>query len=702
MGLAWFAGAWAERHEIESRTAALQSALRMQVAALRGLAGQYVALPPVVAHQPEVRALLAAPQDAALRGRVNGYFEDVARRTGAAAIYVMDVHGTTLAASNWRTPESFIDQNYSQRPYFTLARNGGTGLFYGVGMTTGKPGLFIAEPIAEASRDGERVDGVVAVKVTFDSLAASWAGAPEPLLLRDAHGIGFLSSYGEWLYHLTRPLAPDEDVWLRSSEAYGHGMHAAALQWSREIELRTGAYRVRTQVAGQSRRYLALDERLPEYGWTMTVMTDWSEVLQARNQARAIAALSTALLLLAGLYWRLRERRFAEQRQTRQELERRVDDRTRELSQAHAFRHAMGESLVVGMRARDLEGRIIYVNRALCRMTGYAPDELLGQRPPYPYWHPDDLDKHWEDSNASLDGRAAPDGFESRIRHKDGHDVVTRVYTAPLIEADGVQRGWMSSVIDITDQKRSEERQRAQEAQLQRAVRLAGLGEMASTLAHELNQPLMALSNFATAARALAPQGRSQTQAEELLASSLAGVEQQALRASEIVKRIRSMVRSGRGVSEEFSAADLLATVLDWLRPEIAARQARVEHAPLDALPPLCADRVLAEQLLLNLLLNALQALEGQPRERRRIDVTAGLDAGRMAWTIADHGPGIAATHAEQLFSPFFTTKATGLGLGLKVCRSIVESHGGVLEWRERAGGGAVFTFSLPLARPAP
>ena len=156
----------------------------------------------------------------------------------------------------------------------------------------------------------------------------------------------------------------------------------------------------------------------------------------------------------------------------------------------------MEDSLLVGMRARDLEGRIVYVNPALCEMLGYTAEELVGRMPPYPYWHPEDLDKHWRDNEAVVTGKAALNGFESRVRHRDGHDVYTMVYTAPLLDASGKQSGWMSSVVDISAQKQAEERQRSQQAQLQKATRLLSLGEMASTLAHELNQPLMALSQL--------------------------------------------------------------------------------------------------------------------------------------------------------------------------------------------------------------
>ncbi|MEK8046298.1 ATP-binding protein [Ideonella margarita] len=691
VALAGLAGAWAERRATAERRAVLQSALETHAQWLRGVTGQYAALPTVVGQQADVVALLKQPESLDHRQRINRYLEAISLKAGSTALYVMDRQGQTLAASNWRTADSFVGQVYARRPYFVEALAGHTGLFYGIGLTTSKPGLFIAEPIV----DGGRVVGVVAVKVALDALAASWARSPEPVVLRDQRGVTFLASHPEWRYRSTRPLTSLEQTWLADSQAYGAQLPLPVLPWHTVPGLHTGDQLLDMQVQGTTTRYLALDLPLPDYGWTLTAMSEHAGIVQAREQAWATTALLLALLTTGTLYWRLRERRYAEQQQARVDLEQRVADRTRELQEAHAFRHAMEESLLVGMRARDLDGRIIYVNRALCRITGFDADELLGCLPPYPYWHPSDMERHWSESKATLSGQAEPTGFESRLRHKHGHDVITMIYTAPLIDANGVQRGWMSSVVDITAQRQTEATQRAQEVQLQRAARLAGLGEMASTLAHELNQPLMAMSNFAAAATALAQSGP-----QEMLLASLHDIQEQAHRASDIVRRIRGLVRPGRHPRETLQIADVLQRVLHWLQPELQARPARViSHWP-DDLPGVSADRVLIEQVLMNLLLNALQALEGLPTERRLIELSGEVQAdGHLHVRVADRGPGVRPEHAPHLFDAFFTTRHDGLGLGLNICRSIIESHGGALVWQAREGGGAVFEFNLPLQR---
>jgi PAS domain S-box-containing protein len=324
-------------------------------------------------------------------------------------------------------------------------------------------------------------------------------------------------------------------------------------------------------------------------------------------------------------------------------------------------------------------------------MVGYSAEELLGCRPPYPYWHPDDLEKQARESEAALQGRAAPHGFESRIRHKDGHDVITMVYTAPLVDAQGLHCGWMSSVVDITAQKQAEARQREQELRLQRSARLATVGEMASTLAHELNQPLMALSNFAVAAQALAARGSS-----DMLAGALDEIVGQSKRASEIVKRVRSLINPQRALYESVTVASVIAHAEALVRPELQRDGVRLLVSMGDAGASVRGDRVLLEQVLVNLIHNAVHAVQDLRAQRRCIELGSAREGQGVRITVADHGPGIPAERLDQVFAPFYTSKPDGLGLGLSICRTIVEAHGGAITVDNRTGGGAAFSFTLP------
>ena len=688
LALIFAAGWFAEQRELQAKMEALHQATAAHVLGLRGLVEKHDFLPHAAARHPDVQHLLQAPHDAALQSRVNAYFADLQTTTGATALFLIDRAGLTIASSNWNLPSSFVGESYRQRPYFEDAVAGRRGLFYGLGLTTGQAGLFIAEPV----RTGNDVIGVMVVKISLDPLEQTWRHGANPVVLRDSRGVVFLSGVPEWLFQSVGPVSALDAAWIADHGQYGTRRRFDVLPWTIRVRDDVPGFVLRTSAGGRARDYLALDTPLPGLGWTLTVTEDMREVREARRLALALGTLAVALLLLGVLYWRLRERRYAEQQSARLELEHRVEERTRDLQQEYAFRKAMEDSLLVGMRARDPEGKIIYVNPAFCAMVGYSPGELLGCRPPYPYWHPDDLEKHERDSDDALLGRAAPHGFESRIRHKDGHDVLTMVYTAPLIDADGVHRGWMSSIVDITAQKQAEARQRDQELRLQRSARLASAGEMASTLAHELNQPLMALSNFAIASRALAARGDA-----AMLTGALDDIVEQSRRASEIVKRVRAMINPQRADYATLVLGAVIDHVEALLRPELNGQGMLLRVMLEEPAVKVRGDQVLLEQVLVNLIHNAAQAMHDQPRHRRRIVLATCRVAQGVRIAVSDQGPGIPPDQLDQIFAPFFTTKRDGLGLGLNICRTIVEAHGGSMTVANDAEGGATFSFILPI-----
>ncbi len=684
------AGEWAARRETETLADAMRRSIEVHVLGLRGAAQRYSYLPATVAQQPEVLAALLHPTDPARLARANRYLEDISRRAGADALYLMNADGLTLAASNWNDPQSFVGHNYANRPYFIDARAGRSGLFYGVGQTTGVPGLFMSAPL----RVEGQVLGVVAVKVSLGSIAAAWAAARDPIVVTDARGIVVLGSVPGWAYRATRPLSADDEAFLCRHQQYGPCGSVRPLAWQAEPTPGEAGYTLRAAIDGRPRQWLALDEALPDLGWTLTALADTGAVRDARRVAWALAALAIAAAVLAGLYAQLRERRLRELRSAGAELESRVAARTGELQEAHAFRQAMEDSLLVGMRARDLDGRIIYANRAFCRMLGLHEDEVVGAMPPYRFWHPEEIERQWQLHKAALSGQAPLSGTEHRFRHSDGHDVWAMVYTAALIDGQGRHTGWMSSVVDITAAKRADERQRLQNEQLQHAARLASVGEMASTLAHELNQPLMAMSNYAGAARSFAAQHQG-----EALAECLDGLQAQARRARDILQRLREMVRKRSTVFAPVALNEVVHNVLALMQPELRRHAVRVSTRLEATLPPVHADRILIEQVLVNLLLNALQALDGVPAAQRIVEVETGRSGERVRLSVADHGTGVPQSAAGQLFESFFTTKPDGLGLGLNICRSIVESHGGQIDFAPRGGGGAVFSVELPACR---
>jgi len=667
------AGWWGEQREKARTVDILGRDLEVHVLALRGAAGHYNYLPFTAAQHP---LIVAALRDPTRVQATNAYLEEVNRRAGSVVLYLIDSSGKTIASSNWNTPQSFVGQDYANRPYFIDALRGQSGRFYGVGLTTGEPGYFISAPV----REDDRIVGVVAVKVDLRTIQEAWGKAGSLVVLLDERGVIFLGSVRELLYRPTRELGAEEKGWLIKHAVYGPNAELRPLRW--EHVALPGGFLLRTTAAGRDRDYLAVSETLPELGWTLVVTADYTTVTQARNRWWLIAGLSLAALMLLARLVQLQRRQFVD-------MERMVRLRTRDLKEAHAFRKAMEDSLLVGMRARDLDGQIIYVNQALCDITGYSAEELIGGLPPYPYWHPEDMEKHWRDNAAVLSGKAALTGFESRIRHKDGRDVYTMVYTAPLIDADGRRTGWMSSVVDITAQKQEQALRQRQEEHLRHVQRRALMDEMASTLAHEINQPMMAIGASASSAKLFLEQGNAQ-----MLRQSLDTIEVQKNRASQIVQKIREHVRRKTRGTELCEVNLLVGDVLEFLAPEIKRRRARTQTEFREPLPPVLGDRVLLEQVIVNLSLNALQAMADSGERRMTWSTT--IEDGYVKVSVADTGPGIAPAIQEELFKHFVTTKEDGLGVGLSICRTIVEGHGGRITFTNLQQGGARFSFFLP------
>ncbi|MBL8484480.1 MAG: PAS domain S-box protein, partial [Rhodocyclaceae bacterium] len=212
----------------------------------------------------------------------------------------------------------------------------------------------------------------------------------------------------------------------------------------------------------------------------------------------------------------------------------------RALRDEYAFRKAMEDSLHTGLRARDLDGRITYVNPAFCRMVGWSAEELVGCAPPMPYWPTEHLDALREANDRLLSAKGASAGVELKFMRRNGERFDVLIYETPLIDAQGQHCGWMGSMVDITERRRAEEFARAQQERLQFTARLVTMGEMASTLAHELNQPLAAISSYSTGCLNRAEQGLLKP---EELREALSKLSAQARRAGQIIRRVHDFVR---------------------------------------------------------------------------------------------------------------------------------------------------------------
>ena len=388
----------------------------------------------------------------------------------------------------------------------------------------------------------------------------------------------------------------------------------------------------------------------------------------------------------------------------------------RDLGDALAFRKAMEDSLITGLRARDLQGRISYVNPAFCAMVGFSSEELLGLDIA-PYWPPELAQEYRQRQGRRLSGAipTAREGHESVFMRKDGTRFPVLIFEAPLINAQGQHTGWMSAFIDISEQRRIEEISRASQERLQATARLATVGEMASLLSHELTQPLMAIASYASGSLHLL-EGPGNTpvaqltgeQAREQLQELVAVMRKigfQADRAGRVIKSVRDFVRRRDQSREAVFPQELLDAVLPLVRMQARKLGVDVETYVAPGLPPVWCDVTMVEQVLLNLTRNGMQAMEAAQIVERRLEVRiqapeAGQPADRLVFSVSDWGMGIPDEVADQLFGAFFTTRPEGMGLGLSLCRTVVEQHGGQLQHRQHQPRGTVFTFTLPVAVP--
>lgn len=361
-----------------------------------------------------------------------------------------------------------------------------------------------------------------------------------------------------------------------------------------------------------------------------------------------------------------------------------------------AFRKAMEDSVHTGLRARNLEGMITYVNPAFCRMVGWPAEELVGRMPPMPYWAEEYLDETRHMHAKVLAGEAPSEGFEIKFKRRNGEIFDALILEAPLIDHQGRHTGWMGSVVDITERKRAEDLARQQEERLQASARLITMGEMASSLAHELNQPLSAISSYTAGCRNLIATAASQDEID----GALAKCQEQAQRAGRIIRRIYEFVRRHEPKTESCDIETLFSDLLVLIEADARRQKIRIVRAIAPDLPTLQADQILLGQAILNLMKNGIEAMRQTEESARQLMVGAKVTDARVLISIADRGCGITAETAAHLFEPFYTTKTEGLGVGLNICRSVVEAHHGRLWFKAAPDGGSIFHIDLPLTHP--
>ena len=555
-----------ERHLSAQRLDAFALSLEATLA-------RHESLPSLLALDPSLAALLRDPGNPQRIAAANAYLEAAQQGAAVAVTFLIDAQGKTLAASNWRLPRSFVGHNYGFRPYFRDALKDGLGRFYGVGVTTGEPGYFLAAPV----REHGKALGVIVLKVGLEAMEQALAGAGDTLLLTDADGVVFLSSDRQLRYRTLAPLA--EAVTARLAETRQYGNQAIAPLAAQAISTAPNQP-LSIALPGEAARERLIHTRpVGNLGWQVVQLGDPREARAAALGAGSAVAFAAAFILGLAAHFRQRAHRREELRRVYAELENRIAERTADLTEQIAA----------------LES-----TKAILRETRDA----------------------------------------------------------------AVQAG-----------------------------KLATLGQMSAGISHELNQPLAALQTFADNAGALLARGRY-----EEVAQNLQMISELVERTGRIVRQLKTFARKEAPTPQPVTVASAIEHALMIVEPRRRETAARIAVALVADSLLLVAEAGRLEQVLVNLLRNGLDAMAGQPEAL--LEVGARRDGDKVAIEVRDHGPGLPDEVRHHLFEPFYTTKPAGegLGLGLAISLTIVESYGGTLSAHNAPDGGAVFMLTLPAA----
>jgi PAS domain S-box-containing protein len=349
------------------------------------------------------------------------------------------------------------------------------------------------------------------------------------------------------------------------------------------------------------------------------------------------------------------------------------------------------DSNIIGMFMWYADGRIIDANEAYLRIIGYDRGDLTAGRLNWrdltpPEWHEAD-DRRAAQLEAS--GTAQP--YEKEYLRKDGTRVPVLVGAAVYEGRSGEGVGF---VLDLTDRKRAERAYSQAQMELAHANRVATMGQLSASIAHEISQPIGAALSYANAASHwLAAQPPNL----EEVRRDLGFIVESGVRASEVIDRIRALVKKAPPRKDKVDINEAILEVVALTQNEMANNSISVRTPLADALPAIQGDRVQLQQVILNLLINAIEAMSGtSERPRELLISTAKTDPEGVLVAVRDSGPGLAPESIERLFESFYTTKPAGLGMGLSICRSIIEAHHGRLWATSNTPRGAVFQFTLP------
>ena len=347
--------------------------------------------------------------------------------------------------------------------------------------------------------------------------------------------------------------------------------------------------------------------------------------------------------------------------------------------------------------SKTLDGVITSWNSAASRMFGHTAEEAIGANISL-LIPPERLAEEADIIRQMKAGRSI-DHYETVRRHKDGREILVSLSVSPIRDRAGKIVGASKIARDITEQRRSEARLQTLHAELAHVTRLSAMGQMSAAIAHELNQPLTAINNYISASQRMLDGAPPSTTRIEGAREAMEKAAAQTMRAGMIIKRLREFVEKREMVRHQ---EDLRRIVQESVA--LALVSASDNNVNMDADLPsepllVMVDRIQIQQVLFNLIRNSIEAMAGS--SARRMKISAGGASGGRAWLLLeDSGPGFSPDVSAKLFQPFVTTKEKGMGIGLSICRAIIEGHDGTIGVAPGTLGGAAFRLELPLAAP--
>jgi two-component system C4-dicarboxylate transport sensor histidine kinase DctB len=565
---------WLWQYSYQQLTSSSQQQLELFSSHLESQLDRFAYIPQLLSRQSLMVDALQTPHNSALREIINRHLDSTNKIIGASDTYLLDVKGTTIAASNWLLEPSFVGRNFSFRPYFQQAMRGKQGNYFAIGSTSSKRGYYYSFPVRYA---GE-VIGVVVVKMDISLIEKDWSGKPQHFLVTDPNGVVFISTQGTWLFHSLGVLSDVTKNNIKLGRRY-LGKHIEELPFDGDFEKSPSL--IRGSLNEKSPKdYLALTKKHVKTGWNLRVFAPTKSIIYS----------IVILLLLLTLFFILL----------------------------------------------------------------YFILVLIGQR------------QTRSDEKERLQATA---------KHQLEFQVMQR--TSALHA-------------EINERHKAELALKNTQKELIQAAKLAVLGQLSASISHELNNPLAAIRSYAD--NALVFLERSKL---DKVASNLARITHLTERMATISAQLKAFARKSDGVMTVIALQPVLLASFELVKPQLKSSQVTLQlHLPSDTIL-VKAEPIQLEQILVNLLSNAIQAM--QDSKLKNISVTLSVSQQDALVEVVDTGPGIAECDIGQLFEPFFTTKKAGLGLGLSISQQIINSMHGKLWAENNLDSGAMFSISLPL-----